>query len=286
MVYLLLGITALTATLQNILKKLYNKRCAGGVYCFCGLVSFFAMLFFLAVNRDWSYPVELLLPSFAFAVSYAVATVFAVLAIRYGSLAISSLVISCSLLIPSFYGIVCLGEPISATLFLGTAFLIVALILVNYEKKQDKLPRIRLKWVFFLFLAFLGNGMCSTVQKAEALFYGKQGENCFMIVALAMVSLMMLVLTLCVKEERQCAANTLKKGWLLALLSGVFNGLTNYLVLYLNPRLPASVMFPVISAGGLILVFLYSFFIERERFNVWQKVGFFVGLASIVLLNL
>ena len=78
----------------------------------------------------------------------------------------------------------------------------------------------------------------------------------------------------------------IKKGLPLAALCGISNGLCNYLVLYLNSRLPASVMFPVISAGSVVLVFVYATLIQREKFNLRQKIGYALGVLSIVLLNL
>ena len=285
MEYLLLGVTALTVTCQDIFKQKFNKRCKSGTFFFTGMISFFAMIFFLAVNGDWYYSAELLVPSFAFALSYVAATVFSVLAIYHGSLAKTSLIISCSLLIPSFYGMICLGEPVSATLILGTVLLVVSLIMTNYQK-DDTDKKATLKWAVFVILSFIGNGMCSTVQKAKPIYYGEQGNNLFMVVALAMVTVIMLVSSLVSKGERDSIRPTISKGWLLALLCGVANGLTNYLVIYLNPRLPASVMFPVISAGSVVLVFIYSVLFNKEKFNIRQIIGFFVGIVSIVLLNI
>lgn len=281
--YVVLGVTALTVTCQDIFKKKFNQKSNTGVFSFGGMISFFAMLFFIAVNRDWSYSVSQLFYSFGFAVAYTTATLFAVLAIKYGSLAKTTLIVSCSLLIPSFYGIIFLGEPVGVKLVLGTALLVVALIMINYEK--DTSPT-SLKWAIFALLAFVGNGMCSVVQKIEQNTFGNEGQNVFMIVALAMVTVMLFVMSLASKEERRERKRVLRVGWLWAALCGVCNGLCNYLVLYLNTRLPASVMFPVISAGSVVLVFFYATLIQHEKFNLRQKIGYAIGILSIVLLNL
>ena len=249
------------------------------------MISFSAMIFVLAVNRDTYYSAELLLPSFAFAASYAAATVFSVLAIRYGSLAKTALITSCSLLVPSFYGILWLNEPVSLFLIFGMILLVASLVLTNYRKDSEE-KRLSWKWVICVFLAFLGNGLCSTVQKAKPLYYGEEGNGLFMTVAFAMVTVIMLVMAFCSRQERSTLGHTFKNGWLLALLCGTANGLTNLLVLYLNARVPASVMFPIISAGSVVLVFLYSVFVNRERFSAKQYVGFILGIISIVLLNL
>ena len=291
--YVLLGLIALFVTVQNILKQKYNDRVRGGVLFYSGLVSFFAMLFFLAINRDWSYRAELLLPSFGFGLSYAAASVCAVLAIRYGSLAKTSLITSCSLLIPSFYGILFLGEPVGWSLIVGTVLLVVALVMTNYQRLKDggetEEGKSLWKWTVFVILSFIGNGMCSTVQKIEGVYYGDEGKNMFMIVALAMATVMLWGASFCMREERAVLKESLKKGWLLGALCGIINGLTNALVMYLNEpaqNMPASVMFPVVSGGGIVLIFLYSTLIRKERFTLPQTLGFILGVISIVLLNL
>ena len=288
--YMLLGVIALFVTVQNIFKQKYNDRVKGVVLFFSGLCSFFAMLFFIVINRDWSYRAELLLPSFGFGLSYAAASVCTVMAIRYGSLAKTSLIISCSLLIPSFYGIIFLREPIGWSLVVGTVLLVVALVLTNYQKasaEDEKQGYCLWKWIIFVFFAFVGNGMCSTVQKMEGLKYGDEGKNMFMIVALAMATVMLFGVALLMREERAIMQVSLRRGWWLGASSGIINGLTNALVMLLNARnMPASVMFPVISGGGIVLIFLYATLVRKEKFNPRQVVGFALGVISIVLLNL
>ena len=281
--YLILAIAALTVTCQDIFKKKFNQKSSGGVFFFGGMISFFAMLFFIALNRDWSYSSSQLLYSFGFAVAYAVATLFAVLAIKYGSLAKTTLIVSCSLLLPSFYGIIFLSEPIGIKLIVGIVLLVVALVMINYEK--DAVPS-SLKWAICAVLAFVGNGMCSVVQKLEQNTFGSDGQNVFMIVALGMVVLLLFAMSFISKEERGRQIRIAKVGWIWAALCGVCNGLCNFLVMYLNPRLPASVMFPVISGGSVVLVFVYATLVQREKFNLRQKIGYAIGVLSIVLLNI
>lgn len=283
MEYAILCLVALTSTVQGIFKQKYTDRNPGGICFFSGMTVFFAMLFFLAVNRDFGYSRALLVPSLGFAVSYATATVFGVLAIRCGSLAKTTLILACSLLLPTFYGVICLGEPVHATMVAGVILLLVSLVLIHYEKEKGA-QKVTFRWVLYVSLAFLGNGMCSIVQKAKQLYLGEAGNNMFMIVALGVVAVILFAFS--AVSERQEVVGSLRQGWLLALLCGIANGVTNYFVIYLNPHLPASVMFPVISAGGMVLIFLYSVFVRKEKFSLRQKIGFLLGTASIVLLNL
>ena len=64
------------------------------------------------------------------------------------------------------------------------------------------------------------------------------------------------------------------------------NGAVDFLIIYLNVRVAASVMFPMISGIGLVVVFLYSLLLHKEKFTVRQYIGYAVGLISVVLLNL
>ncbi len=296
MVYLALIVAAFTASVQNIFKERFNERVKGSAYFFSAMTSFVAMLVFLLTNTDFSYSVELLLPSLAFAFSYALATVFSVLAILHGPLAKTSLILSCSLLIPAAYGILYQGlylkrtaveEALSPTLLLGILTLIVTLVLINQRGKEKADKGMSIKWLIFVLLGFLGNGLCSTVQTFKQDFYGNESNGMFMITALFIVALM---LSLCAgfsTGERKKLGLTVKKGWLIALLCGAANGITNILVMFMNKNmLSASIMFPVISGGSLLITFLWSVLIKKERFTAVQYTGYALGVVSLILLNL
>lgn len=287
MEYLLLLITVISLSVQNILKKSFNTRGGRGVFLFSAISVTTACFFFIVINRDWYYSAPMLLYSIAFAVSYTTAVMFSILAIREGLLAKTNLISSFSLLIPTFYGILFLNEPTKPTLFIGLGVLAAALIMINYRKKKDNSEeKATWRWVLYVVLSFIGNGMCSTVQKLEGIEFGPEGKNTFMIVALAMSAVTLCIAALMSKGERKNAKETVKIGLTLALICGVANGLTNLLVMVLNGMLPASIMFPVLSAGSTTAVFLYSTLVVKEKFSTVQKLGYLFGVISIVLLNL
>lgn len=177
MQYILLAVTATALMFQNVFKQEFDRRTKNGAMFFSGLISLFAMLFFLAVNRDWEYDNGTLPYSAGFALSYLCATLFAVLAIRNGSLAKTALILSYSLLIPTLYGILFLGEPISVTMGIGSPCLVLSLFLINYEKETDA-RKVTWRWVFSVTMAFIGNGMCSVIQKAEQIAHPQGGATC------------------------------------------------------------------------------------------------------------
>ena len=285
--YFLLFLTALFIVFQKVIQDRYNAKCRSGVFLFSGMISFFAMCFFMAVNRDWTWSSELIIPAISFGLSYAAATVFVVLAIKCGSLAKTTLIMSYSLLVPAFAGLVILREPIGIPMIAGMILLVLSLWLTNHRKKTADTPKekITLKWLVFVLLGFVGNGMCSTVQKLTPHYLGADvNQNLYMIAALGLSTAVLIAASFLTKETD--LKSTLRVGGPLSLFCGLFNGAVNYLAIYLNQFIPASVMFPVLSAGEIILIVPYSLLVRRERFTAKQWAGFAVGVVSVVLLNL
>ena len=285
MLILLIFLCTVTLTVQNVFRKQFSLRCQGGDCFFNTTVSFFALLFFLLTADRISFSTEILPYSVGFAAVFALATVCLGLAIKTGSLAITSLIISYSLIIPTLYGFVFLNEKITALKCGGILLLLISLFLVRSETKdKDKTSKPTVKWVIYLVLAFIANGMCSVIQNAQQRkFDGAQNSN-FMILALVISTVILLVVSLVF--ERNTLHNTLKKGIVLSAACGICNGATNYLVMTIIAVVASSVFFPVLSAGGLVLTFVISLVFYREKFILRQIVGLACGLVSLVLLNI
>lgn len=135
---LLISLCTVTLTVQQALKKQYSLRCSGGNYFFSALVSFFALLFFLLIPGKISLGTDILPYSAEFAAMFALATVFSVMALTIGSLAITSLVLSYSLIIPTLYGILFLNEKITPLKCGGILLLLVSLFLVRKQRMRIK----------------------------------------------------------------------------------------------------------------------------------------------------
>ena len=278
---LFLIVCALSA--QNILKKAFGLRVTGGVYSFSAISVCFALLvFILTSGGQFHFSFSLFLYSLGFAVAYCTAVVSSMQALLCGSLSLTALICQYALIIPTFYGIFFLSEKTDLLLFIGLLLLFISLLLTNLSGKKEKKPSLR--WVLFVSLAFLGNGFCSTFQTAQQNAFDGQYRSEFMIMALV-VTLLFLLAVVFLRERKEMKA-VLQKGTGLGAFCGLFNGLVNFLVLYLAPRMSASVMFPVIAAGGVALTALVAIAYYREKLSARQWVGVVLGMGAIVLLNL
>jgi len=99
-----------------------------------------------------------------------------------------------------------------------------------------------------------------------------------------MVVVVMAVLMLVSERHKikTCAA----KGWWCCLAGGALNGMVNLFVMILSGTMAVSLMFPIISAGGIVITFFVSRWVYHEKLTRRQLVGFALGVLSVIFLNL
>lgn len=284
MSFLFLSLIIVGLSLQNISCKMFDEKVKNSNFTFLAMVPFFAAFFFIIPSKgNVSFDIETFLYSLGFAATYFMGVFGSLLAIATGPLSLSALIAAYSLIIPACYGLIFLNEPVSVFLIIGIVLLLVSLFLINMEKKGDE-KKITLKWGFYALLSFVGNGGCSTVQRMQIIYCEGKNKNEFMIMALLMASLLLFVTAL-IKERKGFFTN-LKRAFPYSLIYGVSNGMVNYLVIVLSATMAASLMFPLISAGGIVLTVLISIFFYKEKLSREQIIGVILGVGAIVALNI
>lgn len=271
-------------SLQHITKKAFNEKMNNsGAITFTALSTLAAMLFFVfQIKPDFDLAV---LPyALGFGFFYGMAVLCSFFAIANGSLSITSLVTSYSLVIPTFYGILFGDDKFSVSLIVGLVLLMVSLFLINFVKRDDENNKITVKWIVFLVLAFVGNGLCTTVQNIQQKVFNGAYKAQFMSIALFFVVVVLLLIA--IFKERKCMLSVIKKGSSEFLICGIANGLCNFLVMVMVLRMPASIMYPLISACSIILTYFISKFWFKEKLTLTQNIGFIFGVVSVVFLNM
>ena len=106
-----------------------------------------------------------------------------------------------------------------------------------------------------------------------------------MVLSLFGVAVSLFILSLFV--ERKVFVPTLKHGWPYALGLGIIGGASNlFVMLLISGTLPASVIFPTISAGGIIVTGLVALFVYKEKLSLWQIVGLVLGTCAVIFMNI
>lgn len=267
---------------QNIFKKPYANKTGGrGVYWFNTVLSLTAVLFFVVTSKRLQFHGSLVPYAIGFAVTYMMASVFSVKAISCGALSLTALFSSYSLMIPTFYGLIWLKDPIRKGFIPGILLLIVSLYLIN---KKSETCKISLRWIVYVILSVFGNGMCTIFQKMQQVAMDGNYKNEFMILALGMVCITMFLLAFF--QDRRGIKDFKNGGCHWAVLCGLMNGMVNLFVMILSKRMPVSLMFPLISSGGIIITATVARFVYKEKMTRMQFIGFLTGVGCIVFLNL
>lgn len=290
MEYLYLALVTIMLAGQSVVQKEYNRKTKNSSYLYTLIAAVSATVVFLIIalinyltsGIGLKFTLEVGIYSLLFALGYCLAMITYFLAIKTGPMSISALILQYSLILPAIYGIFALNEPIKVTLFIGLGLLVISLLLVNL-KKGEKGVKPTLKWAIFVILLFISNGFCAIVQKVQQVNFSGQFKSEFMIMGLLISSVVLLALTL--TSERKLMLDNLKKGGLFGCCGGVFNAGINFLFMVLAV-MPASVVYPILSAGGTLITAVVAYFVYKEKLSPMQLVGLGVGIASIVLLNI
>ncbi len=281
---LYLMIIILTGSGQGIVQKPYTKRTGGkGTFFFNTIISAAALLFFVITSSGLHFEAGILPYSIVFAVAYATASVATVLGIAWGSLSLTLLFVAYSLIMPTLYGLIFLKDPVGFGFVPGLILLFTSIFLINVKKGEEK-EKFSLKWIVCVIIAFLGNGVCTVTQKMQQVAFDGAYKNEFMIAALGMVFVTLLAMSL-LKERKEIKVYA-RAGAHLALICGLLNGAVNLFVMILSARMPVAIMFPLVSAGRLIVTYLASRFLYKEALSRNQFIGFLLGMAAVVCLNL
>ncbi len=280
---LLILIITLCSTVNNVARKAYNQSCPDkGSYTFTTLIAVTAALFFILTSGgSLSFSWELFPWSASFGISYGLAIFFSVLAVNCGSLALTSLIISYSLILPTLFGLIYYHEPISLLFIIGMLLLLLSLLLINMSSGKVV---ITLRWCVYVGISFLANGACSIVQSAQQRHFNGANKNEFMIMALSTVSIILIAFS--IAKEKKDLAVCLKNGLLYGSICGITNGIVNLLSLVLVTRMNVSIVFPVISAGCIVAVSVVSVLYYKEQLSRNQIIGVAAGVGAIVFLSL
>ncbi|MBE6611654.1 MAG: hypothetical protein E7632_04085 [Ruminococcaceae bacterium] len=203
-------------------------------------------------------------------------------ALSEGSLALTTLIGSCGMLIPTAAGVLFWGEGIGLLQIVGIVVMIGALALVVGVKLDGKLS---VKWLIYNAVQFLCVGFISILQKLQqGSDYAHESGGFLMIafIVSALINGVMLAVE-CRKSEKK-PPHLRKCAW--GFLTGCGCGINHVFNLALAGMLPAVIFFPIANGGGILLSGLAGWLLFGEKCTGRQWLGFLLGTASILMIGL
>lgn len=282
--YLLIILKTFANIGESVLIKNYNeKHTAGGMF-FTGILSLFALVFFLISDKNgFTFPTAMFPYAVAFGLIYCISYFLTFVALACGPFTLSMLIISYSLVFPILFGIIFLHEPVSVFTCIGLVLLMISLFFVR-ENKGEKEKKISVKWLIAIIIVTLGNGLLAIIQKMQQLEFNNECNNEFMIVGLAVSALVLL--TGGIIKDRKQLKEIMRYGIPYAGSAGVANGINNLLTIAVNNLLPLSIVSPVFSGMKIVVSFLSATVLFKEKYMKRQIVGVGIGVIALVFLNL
>lgn len=278
--YILASLAGLCATSQSTLTKLApTGKGKGYIMSFNTVKVGSAFILFLLVSlHNLSFHFETFLFSSLYGFALFFSTLFGYLALASGSLALTSSIVSYSVLIPSVFGIIFLEESVNAVKLCGFAILLVSLTML---KKPTKGTIGDGKWLLYTAITFLCNGLMSIIQKLHQTAFPMQHRNEFTIYSMFVCLLLFVLSAFLHRNDGNFKTENIK----FAAPAGALLGLNNYLTLSLSSALDASVLFPTVSVFQVIFNLTFSKFIFKEKLSKLQLCGVALGVISVLLIK-
>lgn len=301
--YLCIALSACAGLAEGFFIKQYNKKHEKGGFIFTAVVSLFSMLFFLFSDiitdkTGLTFFAEMLPYSLIAGVIYCLGSAFAFFALKYGSYALTMLILSYSLVFTTAYGLIFLREQ--ATLFTYAGFVLIALSLffVRGQKSAEggteesaecgannvgSNGKNMFLWLVFVLISLACGGFFGIIQRMQQIRFENAVTNEFMVIALSLSAVLSFCIGLYI-DKKNCK-QILKHGIPYAGAAGVSNGATNMLNMFVYTLMPISITAPTQAGVKIIVSFLLSLVFFKEKFLKRQILGVLLGATAIIFLN-
>lgn len=185
------------------------------------------------------------------------------------------------MVLPYIYGVLFLDELLTLPRTIGLILIIIAIALSNTGiKKPSK------KQIFLCILVFIINGFVSIISKlhqTEVIYKTIDSESFVFWTSIIKFFACIPLFLVSAKKATQPYKPNLKKALLPIIFSSLFGGVSYLLQLIGATNLPATVLYPLVSGGSIILSSLCGFIVLREKLTCELVIGIFVCFIGTCL---
>jgi len=242
---------------------------------------------------------ETALYGFCFGLLFCLAVAMSAKGYVLGSMALTSVIVNMSLILPILYSILLLSEPLTVLHIIGFLLFCGSVLFSAFSGKDAK--KGSLIWLLVVLLGFAANGSTAILQKNYVLHSEAQQDSVFLAVAYltAAVAFLLQYLIKCRKNPQASSESaqgspasqihsvkSVLAFLAVACLAGVGSFGGNLLLGRLTTEVLAAILYPCINGGLAVLTTLLSFFFFKEKITVQKICSVVLGAAAIVILNL
>ena len=293
--YVFVLLAVLCFTLQFVFTKLF-AACTrgGGVTAFAMLLAVGVAGVAVSLVATWG-EIRLSWVSWVLALAFALVMVpyhtLSVKALSLGSLSIYSVFMMLGgMLLPFLYGITLLAEDPTPGKVLGCLFLVLAIVWQGVtEARSEGHTGGGGRYLLLCLVIFFINGMTGILSEIHAIHPATEDEASFLFASsLLVIGLAAGGLLLSLRRGGEAGRNEwtvffTRKPILYALLLGIAMNTGNFLILLAAEQVPASVQFPLISGGTIVLSAIAAFLLFREGRTLKGWLPILIAFLSTLL---
>jgi len=284
--YILITFLTIGISVQNYAKKEYmvrNRENKSAMSLFNLVMSSVSLLIFVLLTiGKFSFHMPTMIYAILNGLFFAVNIYTNMQAIKHGPLVLTALISSYSLIIPSIYGLIFLGELVTFFAYIGFLLLAMSLYLINRPSENNL--NVSLKWIIYALINFLSNGICSTILKVHQTKFDGMYKLEYLTIVMIIATITCIFPMINFKPKE--LLKTIKTGWVFPLIAAILNVVNNIVVMGLAATMPAAILFPLMAGGSIVLTFFLSKFVFKESLSYPQKIGFVFGTIAVILLSI
>lgn len=285
--YVLVLLSDIFLAINAVLSKVYQKRV--GVGLSVGLkynlwVNFFTVILFVFICKFqikitfFSLFMAVIMPLIAITHS-----IMGFYLLKYSNVSYTTLLSSCGgIIVPYLYGIIFLNETLSALRVIGIMLIIFSMFVSNIKDCQIANKHTVLSVLFTVF-----NGLVGVITKVHqvTLNYKTVDSSQYVFLSASAKVVICAIALLFIKQNQQQNSFNLKKQLPLFILTAIICGMAYLFQLVGASRIPATVLFPLLTGGTIILSTITSKIILKENVSMrqWIAVGVcFIGTCMFL----
>lgn len=290
--FLLAILSASAHSVNSVSLRLYQtkfQKSVADLRLYQGLVMLLAAILYWVLN-DFSLKLET--AGFLLALCYGLDLVLTGITVsicyQCGPMSLTSVISNACVVLPIAVGCIFYNERLNLNQIIGCVLLFITFVLPCFERTSGS-GKISWKWFPLIILAFFFNGMGAVLLNIYGRAADAAGRNAYLSIGYFTCALLYLVISLFHHKRMGLVPG---KGFfspLLALVlvcSALGSFLGNGILMALNTKMPATILYPMVNGGIGVLVAIVSCTVFKEKLTVLKFIAILTGIASIVFLNL
>ncbi len=299
MSYILVLIAVILLAVQFTFNKLFQLRVGASVWAslfyslstgICTSIVFFAIGGFKPEFTLFSFVMALL--STLFSTIY---TLIGFKIMEAGKFAIYMMFLMLGgMMLPYIFGVIFLDEKPSVLRIIGLVLLTAAIIIANLDTKKSESGKSSKKYILLCLSVFVLNGGVSIISKLHQIetTYKTVSAPSFVLIA-NLINVVVIAAILTVKgawkkdapaEIGAVTAKMTSAKTIVIICGAAIAGGTSYLFqLFGAAKLDASVLYPMVTGGSVVLSALSGYICFKEKLSAKNTVGIIIAFAATLL---